>query len=244
MSQTDNIFSKPLDKVESFSFDQQVVQVFPDMIKRSVPGYENIINSIAMITQRCAIDNSNLYDLGCSLGAATLSMRRGLTDKNGCRIISVDNSLAMVESCQQHIHAYKSDIPVTVLQDDICNIKIENASVVVLNFTLQFLTPEKRLSLLTSIYEGLLLGGVLILSEKFIFEDAKSHQLLIDLHLDFKRSQGYSELEISQKRSSLDNVLISDTVEQHYQRLTEAGFKHNNLWYQCFNFGSIISIKD
>jgi len=244
MSQTDNIFSQPLQKVDSFSFDQQVVQVFPDMIKRSVPGYEKIINSIAMITQRCAQDNSSLYDLGCSLGAATLSMRRGLAEKQGCEIISVDNSSAMVETCQQYIQAYKSDVPVTVLQDDICNIKIENASVVVLNFTLQFLTPEKRLSLLTNIYNGLLPGGVLILSEKFIFEDQTSHQLLIDLHLDFKRSQGYSELEISQKRSSLDNVLISDTVEQHYQRLQEAGFKHNDLWYQCFNFGSILSIKD
>ncbi|TEW51883.1 carboxy-S-adenosyl-L-methionine synthase CmoA [Psychromonas algicola] len=243
MSQTDNIFSKPLDKVDSFSFDQQVVQVFPDMIKRSVPGYENIINSIAVITQRCAIDNSNLYDLGCSLGAATLSMRRGLLEKSGCQIISVDNSSAMVESCKQHIQAYKSEIPVTVLQDDICNIKIENASVVVLNFTLQFLTPEKRLSLLTNIYQGLLPGGVLILSEKFLFDDPKSHQLIIDLHLDFKRNQGYSELEISQKRSSLDNVLISDTVEEHYQRLQQAGFKHNNLWYQYFNFGSILSIK-
>ena len=165
MSQTDNIFSKPLDKVDSFSFDQQVVQVFPDMIKRSVPGYENIINSIAVITQRCAIDNSNLYDLGCSLGAATLSMRRGLHEKSGCQIISVDNSFAMVESCKQHIQAYKSDVPVSVLQDDICNIKIENASVVVLNFTLQFLTPEKRLSLLTNIYHLLLLSkklGVLL----------------------------------------------------------------------------------
>jgi len=243
MSQTDNIFSQPLDKVDSFSFDQQVVQVFPDMIKRSVPGYENIINSIGVITQRCAINDSNLYDLGCSLGAATLSMRRGLDEKTGCKIISVDNSSAMVESCKQHIHAYKSDVPVTVLQDDICNIKIENASVVVLNFTLQFLTPEKRLSLLKNIYQGLLPGGVLVLSEKFIFNDSTSNQLLVDLHLDFKRSHGYSELEISQKRSSLDNVLISDTVEQHYERLQQAGFKHNDLWYQYFNFGSILSIK-
>jgi len=99
------------------------------------------------------------------------------------------------------------------------------------------------LSLLTNIYQGLLPGGVLILSEKFLFEDPKSHQLIIDLHLDFKRNQGYSELEISQKRSSLDNVLISDTVEEHYQRLQQAGFEHNNLWYQYFNFGSILSIK-
>ncbi len=243
MSKTDNIYSKPLEQVGGFTFDEQVVQVFPDMIKRSVPGYEKIINTIGMITERCAVENSNLYDLGCSLGAATLSMRRGLNNKSGCRIIAVDNSEAMVERCGQYIHAYKSDTPVSVLCDDICNIKIEKASVVVLNFTLQFLTPEKRLSLLTNIYKGLLPGGVLVLSEKFVFEDPVSHQLLIDLHLDFKRSHGYSELEISQKRSSLENVLIADTVDQHCERLKEAGFEHNNLWYQCFNFGSIISIK-
>ncbi|MFT7052850.1 MAG: tRNA (cmo5U34)-methyltransferase [Psychromonas sp.] len=242
MSKTDNIYSKQRAQIDGFSFDEQVVQVFPDMIKRSVPGYEKIISSIAMITERCAVENSNLYDLGCSLGAATLSMRRGL-NKQGCKIIAVDNSQQMVERCEQYIHAYKSDTPVKVLCDDICNIHIENASVVILNFTLQFLTPEKRLSLLTNIYNGLLPGGVLVLSEKFVFEDALNHQLLIDLHLDFKRGQGYSELEISQKRASLDNVLIADTVEQHYARLQQAGFKHNNLWYQYFNFGSIISIK-
>lgn len=243
MAQTDNIYNKPLEQVGGFTFDEQVAQVFPDMIKRSVPGYEKIIHTIAMITERKAVANSNLYDLGCSLGAATLSMRSALKDTAGCQIIAVDNSEAMVKRCSETIHAYRSDTPVTVLQDDICNIHIENASVVVLNFTLQFLTPEKRLELLTNIYNGLLPGGVLVLSEKFVFEDEISHQLLIDLHLDFKRNNGYSELEISQKRSSLENVLIADTVEQHYQRLQQAGFKHNNLWYQCFNFGSIVSIK-
>lgn len=243
MSKTDNIYSKPLSQVDGFTFDEQVVQVFPDMIKRSVPGYEKIIQTIGMITERCALTDTNLYDLGCSLGAATLSMRRAVNNKKGCQIIAVDNSEAMVERCQQYIDAYKSETPVSILCDDICNIKIENASVVVLNFTLQFLTPEKRLVLLTNIYNGLVPGGVLVLSEKFVFEDPISHQLLIDLHLDFKRSHGYSELEISQKRSSLENVLIADTVEQHYERLQKAGFQHNNLWYQCFNFGSIISIK-
>jgi len=244
MSKTDNIYSTPLENVGGFTFDEQVAQVFPDMIKRSVPGYKQIINTIGMITERCAVENSNLYDLGCSLGAATLSMRRGLGEKTGCKIISVDNSQAMTTRCQQYLDAYKSDTAFSVICDDICNIKIENASVVVLNFTLQFLTPEKRLSLLKNIYQGLLPGGVLVLSEKFVFDDPVSHQLLIDLHLDFKRSHGYSELEISQKRSSLDNVLIADTVEQHYQRLQAAGFAHSNLWFQCFNFGSLISIKE
>ncbi|MEI6858898.1 MAG: carboxy-S-adenosyl-L-methionine synthase CmoA [Shewanella sp.] len=244
MAQTDNIYNKPLEKIDGFTFDAQVAQVFPDMIKRSVPGYQQMISSIAMITERTAQNNSNLYDLGCSLGAATLSMRSALKETKGCQIIAVDNSPAMVKRCSEIIKAYRSDIPVTVLQDDICNINIENASVVILNFTLQFLTRDKRLELLTNIYHGLLPGGVLILSEKFVFKDALSHQLIIDLHLDFKRNNGYSELEISQKRSSLENVLVSDSVDEHYQRLQAAGFIHNNLWYQCFNFGSIISIKE
>lgn len=244
MPSTDNIYSEQLDSVDGFSFNEQVVQVFPDMIKRSVPGYEKIIQTIGMISNKCAVENSNLYDLGCSLGAATLSMRRGINQTAGCNIIAVDNSEAMINRCSEYLAAYKSDTPVTLVCDDICNIEIKNASMVVLNFTLQFLTPEKRLTLLTNIYKGLLPGGVLVLSEKFVFDDQVSHQFLIDLHLDFKRSHGYSELEISQKRSSLENVLIADTVDEHYERLQQAGFKHNNLWYQCFNFGSIISIKE
>lgn len=243
MTSTDKIYSKQHNNIDEFAFNEQVVEVFPDMIKRSVPGYEKIIETIGILTKKCAIGNSNLYDLGCSLGAATMAMRRGLSHTRHCNIIAIDNSQAMINRCQQNIAAYKSEIPVTLICDDICNIKIENASVVVLNFTLQFLTPEKRLSLLTNIYNGLLPGGVLVLSEKFVFDDPICHQLLIDLHLDFKRNQGYSELEISQKRSSLENILIADTVDAHYERLRQAGFKHNNLWYQCFNFGSIISIK-
>ncbi len=243
MTSTDNLYSEQRDDIDGFSFNEQVVQVFPDMIKRSVPGYEKIIETIGIITKKCALEDSNLYDLGCSLGAATLAMRRGLAHTTNCNIIAVDNSQAMINSCQQYLAAYKSQTPVNLICADICNIEIKNASVVVLNFTLQFLTPKNRLALLTKIYNGLLPNGVLILSEKFIFEDCACHQFLTELHLDFKRNRGYSELEISQKRSSLENVLIADTVDEHYERLRQAGFKHNNLWYQCFNFGSILSIK-
>ena len=122
-------------------------------------------------------------------------------------------------------------------------VQIEDASVVVLNFTLQFIAPEQRLPLLTRIYQGLRPGGLLILSEKFKFEDAAVSDLIIDLHLDFKRANGYSELEISQKRTLLENVLRADTVDCHRQRLHEAGFDHCDLWFQCFNFGSLVAIK-
>jgi len=242
MSSQDTIFSSPIDNIGNFAFDEKVVEVFPDMIQHSVPGYSNIISAIGMLAQRFAKPNSNIYDLGCSLGAATLSMRRNI-QQEGCRIISIDNSSAMVERCKLHVNAYRSDTPVEVIEDDIRNVDIENASMVVLNFTLQFLSPEDRQSLLEKIYHGLRPGGILILSEKYVFEDDKSNELLIDLHHDFKRANGYSELEISQKRSAIENVLIPDSVPLHKERLKNIGFSSVELWFQCFNFGSMFAIK-
>jgi tRNA (cmo5U34)-methyltransferase len=242
MQQRDKIFSAPLDQIGDFTFDERVAEVFPDMIKRSVPGYSNIISAIGMITARYAQENTTLYDLGCSLGAATLAMRRNISARN-CEIIAIDNSQAMLDRCERHLSAYKSDTPVQILCDDICNIDISNASVVVLNFTLQFIPPAERRALLAKIYAGLIPGGILILSEKFRFSDDKVNDLLIDLHEDFKRANGYSELEISQKRSAIEDVMLPDSIETHLARFKDIGFSSANSWFQCFNFGSMIAIK-
>lgn len=239
----DQLFAAPIAQLGDFCFDEKVVEVFPDMIQRSVPGYSNILSAIGMMTARYAQPSTHLYDLGCSLGAATLMMRRN-TPFSDCKIIGVDNSAPMVERCRQHLTGYKSDIPVEIIHADIQNVAIENASVVVLNFVLMFLEPDERLQLLKKIYQGLRPGGILIMSEKFRFEDEPVSDLLIDLHLDFKRANGYSELEISQKRTMLENVLRSDSIPTHKHRLADAGFEHMDVWFQCFNFGSIVAIKD
>jgi len=149
----------------------------------------------------------------------------------------------MVERCRRHLDTFRADTPVTVLEADIRDIEIENASLVVLNFTLQFLEPPARLTLLEKIWQGLKPGGALVLSEKFSFEDAEIGELLFNMHHDFKRANGYSELEISQKRSMLENVMLTDSVEAHKARLKQAGFPHAELWFQCFNFGSLVALK-
>ncbi|WP_426876018.1 carboxy-S-adenosyl-L-methionine synthase CmoA [Glaesserella parasuis] len=238
----DALFSAPIEKLGDFTFDESVAEVFPDMIQRSVPGYSNIITAIGMLASRFVTDQSNVYDLGCSRGAGILSIRRNV-EKSGVRIIGVDNSEPMVERCRRHLEAYHSDIPVEILCDDIRHIEIKNASMVVLNFTLQFLPREDRLALLRKIYHGLNPNGVLVLSEKFTFEDNTINELLIDLHHTFKRANGYSELEVSQKRTALENVMRTDSIDTHKARLKEAGFSQVDLWFQCFNFGSMITIK-
>ncbi|CAI2445227.1 tRNA (cmo5U34)-methyltransferase [Serratia proteamaculans] len=242
MPNRDTLFSAPIAKLGDWTFDERVAEVFPDMIQRSVPGYSNIISMIGMLAECFVQPDSQVYDLGCSLGAATLSMRRNIKVA-GCNIIAVDNSPAMVERCRRHIDAFRADTPVEVIEADILDINIENASMVVLNFTLQFLEPADRLRLLEQVYRGLRPGGALVLSEKFSFEDTDVGELLFNMHHDFKRANGYSELEISQKRSMLENVMLTDSVAAHKARLKQAGFEHAEVWFQCFNFGSLIALK-
>jgi tRNA (cmo5U34)-methyltransferase len=239
---TDTLYANPLPQVNNFAFDDLVVNVFPDMIKRSVPGYATIINMIGNLAERYAQADSDCYDLGCSLGAATLAMRHRIQAVN-CRIIGIDNSAAMIARCQQVIAADSAEVEVELFCEDICEHPISNASVVVLNFTLQFIALEKREIILRKIYQGLKPNGVLILSEKLAFEDAQHESLMIELHHNFKRANGYSDLEIAQKRSAIENVLIPETLNTHRQRLKDAGFSSVDVWFQCFNFASIIAIK-
>jgi tRNA (cmo5U34)-methyltransferase len=149
----------------------------------------------------------------------------------------------MVERCKENLAGNNNPIPTEVVCDDIRNVEINHASFSVLNFTLQFISQDKRLELLKTICDGTLPGGALVLSEKITFEQKHEKELLTNLHHDFKRANGYSDLEISQKRTALENVLIPDTFSQHRERLMEAGFSQVYQWFQCFNFISLLAIK-
>lgn len=239
----DRLFAQALEQVPDFVFNEDVVKVFPDMIKRSVPGYPTIVENIGVLAAQFAQPGTALYDLGASLGAVTQALRRHVRSE-GCRVIAVDNSAAMVERCRQYLTAqdsmFQELLPVNVLEADILVLPLEPASVVAMNFTLQFVAPEQRLDLLTRIRQALLPGGALILSEKLRFEDTQEHALLTELHLGFKRANGYSDLEIAQKRSAIENVMKPDTLETHRERLLAAGFSKVVPWFQCLNFTSLI----
>lgn len=221
-----------------FTFDDKVASVFADMISRSVPGYGQTLQMVELLSHQYAQKGSNLYDLGCSLGAATMALSRGCKGKS-CNVIGVDNSEAMVARCKEALR----NEPVTILCQGILDTEIDNGSVVVLNFVLQFVPEEQRPELIKTIYDGLNPGGVLILSEKIAFEDEDENRRQIELHEAFKRAQGYSEMEISRKRTALENVLIPETLNEHHARLKQAGFLTSNTWFQCFNFASMISVK-
>jgi tRNA (cmo5U34)-methyltransferase len=237
-SDKDQVFAKPLSDVKAFEFNENVTRVFKDMITRSVPGYELLLQMIGLYTSIFARDSSNIYDLGCSLGEVSRLIARQTQNQN-CDIIAVDNSPSMIQKCQQ----YGGPGNIDWQCDDIQNIEIRNASMVVLNLTLLFIDRDNRQSLLSRIAQGLRTGGVLVLSEKVLFDQTLENQRMVQLHQAFKKMQGYSDLEISQKRTALENVLVSDQESVHYQRLKAAGFSEIYQCFRCFNFVSYLAIK-
>lgn len=242
----DNLYSHQEPGVEPFRFDASVASVFPDMLRRSIPGYSLSLQVAGSLARRFVTDDSRCYDLGCSLGAVAIAMRQGIT-RSGCEIIAVDNAPAMVERCREVVERetrrHPGGPPISVYQDDIRNTAIENASLVALNYTLQFLPPGQRSALVGRIYTGLRPGGVLMLSEKTLSADPVTDNLLSDLHHEFKRRNDYSAMEVARKRAALENVLIPETEQQHRERLHHAGFTPVITWLRHFNFVSMIALR-
>ena len=212
----------------AFRFDAAVASVFPDMISRSVPGYRFNLELVAAIARRHVQPHSRVYDLGCSLGAMTLSIRSALAGMGpppeGVALIGVDNSPAMIDRARAQLAAFQSPYRTELICADLAEIEPAKASMVVLGYTLQFVAPEARTAVIRRIHDGLLPNGVLVLAEKVHEPDAGAEALMTELHHDFKRANGYSELEIAGKRQALENVLHTETVDTHEARLRTAGF--------------------
>jgi len=231
---------------EPFRFDDRVAAVFPDMLRRSIPGYAASLEAIGSLAARYVRPGTNAYDLGCSLGAATLAMRQAIR-ATGCRIVAVDAAPAMISRCRQILvednRQSPDRTPVDLVEADIRDVSIGNASMVVLNYTLQFLDPGDRDELIARIGSGMNPGGVLVLSEKVVDENPDMESLLVELHHEHKRRHDYSALEIARKRAALENVLVPETVAAHRKRLADAGFAHSAVWLRYFNFVSIVALR-
>ncbi|MGF1545900.1 MAG: carboxy-S-adenosyl-L-methionine synthase CmoA [Thiotrichales bacterium] len=239
--QPDQIYAEPRASIGRFAFDEAVTQVFADMINRSVPGYQTVLGMLTVFAQRFSRDGSRIYDLGCSLGASTLMLRQGAHP--GSRIIAIDNAPAMVEQSVRNITADAGTTPVEVGLGDILEVTFEPASLIVLNYTLQFVPPPQRLPLLQRIHAALSPGDALVLAEKVRFTDDAHQNLMTELHHGFKKANGYSDLEISQKRAALEAVLQPDTLDEHTARLRHCGFSATQVWFQCLNFVGLVAIK-
>jgi len=242
MKKVDKIYARKRSHVVDFVFDEKVANVFPDMIRRSVPGYEAVISLLGVIAEQYVVSNSNVYDLGCSLGASLFSVYSRLPEVP-VNYIGVDSSEDMLTHCR---HTLVDTIPqerLSLIHREAQQVEIGHASLVMMNFTLQFLPVSERPEMIRRIFNGLLPGGALVVSEKLAFEDEQEKNQFRSLHEQFKSSNGYSDLEISQKRTALEDVMRLDHHRAHESRLKAAGFSSVITWFQCMGFCSYLAVK-
>jgi tRNA (cmo5U34)-methyltransferase len=233
----DTLFDKPIKK--QFEFDEDVASVFDDMLHRSVPFYDQMLELTTSFAQNYLEDGDIVYDLGCSTASTLINIAK----KSDVRLnfYGVDNSTAMIERAKHKTNAFGLDI--NFIEDDIFNVEIKPSKVIISNYTLQFIRPLQREKLIQKIFNSLEDGGVFIFSEKIITEDKVLNKQFIDSYYEFKKKQGYSEFEIAQKREALENVLIPYTYEENKNMILNSGFKHFDCIFKWINFGTFIAIK-
>ena len=242
MGKQDDIFIEGNLSGLPFSFNEEVTEVFEDMIDRSVPGYKTSVNLVDYYSKQYSRDNSYVYDLGCSLGASTKVLLDSVNDKN-IKVISIDNSAAMIEKCNKLFSSYVDEGHLELKLEDINTSEITNASVVVINFVLQFLDRDKRTLLIEKIFKGLNPGGGLLISEKVHFQSDRESKNISLLHHLFKEKNGYTKMEIAAKRDSLEGVMVTETEEVHFQRMKGAGFRKGEKLMSNLNFATYLFIK-
>lgn len=238
----DRVFAEKQDRIKPFAFSREVARVFDDMLVRSVPLYEESIKRQAQLALRFFQKGCRIYDLGCSHGNLGLGILREFRDRP-VSLIGVDTSWPMLEKYRKRLKAVGAEDRVDLVCGGMEHIRLENAAVVIINLTLQFLDMARREHLMERIYDGLIPGGVLLLTEKTAHDAEPVDALYLDMYTRFKRENGYSDLEISQKRDALENVLVPEPIAVHQDRLARAGFRNFDVWLKWFNFVAMIAVK-
>lgn len=237
----DKVFDQPRE-ASDFKFGNEVVTVFDDMVSRSVPFYGEIQRMIAEIGKDFAVEGSNLYDLGCSTGASMLLLDK--TVDEGVKFVGLDDSEEMLKKCDAKLQQNGIKRAYELNYADLNQgISLENASVVNLCLTLQFIRPLNRERLVQQIYDGMNDNGCLILTEKVLGEDSLYNRLFIKYYYDMKRRHNYSDMEIAQKREALENVLIPYKLEENKELLKKCGFNTIDVFFKWYNFCGIIAVK-
>ncbi len=242
MSDKDQVFKEEIEIVSDFKFGSGVANVFDDMVNRSVPFYGEMQRMMAELAADYAKPGTDVYDLGCATGTTLIGMNTSVSED--IRFIGIDDSPQMLDKCRAKLHEAGFTRPFDLRLADLNgDVQISNASVVALCLTLQFVRPISREKLLKSIFDGLESGGVLILIEKILAEDSVFNREFIKHYYNYKRRNNYSEMEISQKREALENILIPYKLSENITLLKNIGFDHSEVFFKWYNFSGLIARK-
>ena len=240
----DQIFAAPDRPIQDFNFGGETAAVFDDMLERSVPFYPEVQRMVSELAVDFAADGSAIYDFGCSTCTTFIELAKGLPDDLSVRFVGIDNSREMLEVAREKLTHEGFRHPVELRCEDLDKgALVEDCSVALLVLTLQFVRPLRREALIHRISEGLREDGCLIMVEKVLGESTTFNRLFINHYYEMKRRNGYSDLEIAQKREALENVLVPYRLEENKDLLRSQGFRHVDVFWKWYNFCGILAMK-
>ena len=239
----DTLFNKILPDDQNFQFDDKVALVFDDMLSRSIPYYQEIQRITVEIAKNYYQEPSIIYDIGCSTGNTLIKLSGAFQKNNKIHFIGIDSSGSMIAQAREKLAERNFIHKVELIEKDCLEIEFKRSSIIIMHFALQFIPPEQREMLLSKIYASLRQGGIFILSEKIISSSHDINKIYTKLYHDFKRKNGYSELEIKQKHKTLKKILLPYSIEKNRALLKNAGFKEIDIFFKWNNFVSFLAIK-
>ena len=241
----DQVFSGAVKHGSDFEFNAEVAEVFDDMLVRSVPFYNEQQDMIREIAKKFYVAGTNVYDLGCSTATTLINICREFDES--VRFIGYDNSRPMLQRSLEKSRAHGLENRIQLRYADLngalSELPLDKASVITMCWTLQFIRPLQRDNLIKWIYRGLVANGVLIVTEKILTNSTHMNRFFIDFYYDLKRRNGYSDLEIQQKREALENVLIPYTIEENLELFRRSGFEIVETFFQWYNFAGFLCVK-
>jgi tRNA (cmo5U34)-methyltransferase len=238
----DRLYAKPRSHIGGFDFGEHTAEVFDDMLARSVPFYDEVQRMVCELIHGIATDRTRVYDLGCSTGT-TLARLAEDPSLSGVTLVGVDNSEAMLARARDKLAAAGCAGRCELVNSDIGAVDVVDASAVIMLLTLQFVRPMLRDAVIRRIYDGLAPGGCLVLVEKVLCGDPRLNSQFIELYYDFKKRQGYSQLEIAQKREALENVLVPYDCDENMDLLRRNGFEAVDVFFRWYNFAGFVAVK-
>ena len=241
----DQVFASNDERASDFEFNAEVAQVFDDMLPRSVPYYAAQQEMICEIGKKFYIPGTEIYDLGCSTATTMINLCQDIG--NNVRAIGYDNSWPMLKRSREKVEqmglADAIELRYGDFNSDLADFSLQNASVVTMCWTLQFVRPLHRDNLIKHIYDGLVENGVLVVTEKILTNSSPMNRFFIDFYYAYKRRNGYSEEEILRKREALENVLIPYRVDENFDLFRRNGFEITETFFQWYNFAGFLCVK-
>jgi tRNA (cmo5U34)-methyltransferase len=241
----DQIFLDAEKGASAFEFNADVAEVFDDMLERSIPFYAEQQAMIRGLCKNLWAPGTRVYDLGCSTATTLIGLGRELPVS--ARLVGYDSSLPMLararKNVQENHFQERIELCHADLNGQLSDLSLENAGVVTLCWTLQFIRPLRRDNLIRWIYDALADEGVLIVTEKILTNSGHMNRFFIDLYYEFKKRRGYADAEIVRKREALENVLIPYRLDENVELFRRNGFELVETFFQWFNFAGFLCVK-